>query len=527
MFWRVASGFFWLVMLVSGILVAASVWVRRTFGEISVDQLLTNLPGGGGEGAGGPGLVLGGVLTAILLPLVIVTALVLLVAWLRRRAQRSDAPRGRVWIARATAIVLVVAVPTASVSFLATTIGLDDYVRAVAREATTGDSLADFYTAPERIEGGDAAGTAGASGGSDAAARPAVEPRNLVLIYLESIEDALADDTVFEKNMLEPIQDATRGWDAIPSLEQYDGGGWTMAGIVSTQCGIPLRTDASLAEPATLNEIGSEGHETDTYLPGATCLGDVLHEAGYRNVYLGGADARFAGKGAFLSTHGYDEIDDLQHWKAIGETEIREDWGLSDRRLFEHAKDRVDELHAGDRPFNLTMLTLDTHESPRVYEYCDWNTEVAMTSITFCSMEQVAGFIDYLDEQGYLDDTAVVLMGDHRKMIAQGGSFWDELNDREGRTIFNRFRIPGSAPGVAGTAAVARDDVDQFSMYPTILELAGLDIRDHRAGLGVSALVPVEDVPPGSMLDLSPDDYTDIVRSRSAAFFREMWGEAE
>ncbi|QAB16803.1 hypothetical protein Leucomu_01630 [Leucobacter muris] len=173
-----------------------------------------------------------------------------------------------------------------------------------------------------------------------------------------------------------------------------------MAGIVSTQCGIPLRSGGALGENVDLNELGSEGNEVTSYLPNATCLGDVLAREGYRNVFMGGADADFAGKGAFFRSHGYDEVHDLQEWRAAGETEIRDDWGLSDRRLFERAREEVTRLHEGNQPFNLTLLTLDTHEGPRVYDYCSWDTEEAMTSITFCSMEQVAGFVDYLDETG-------------------------------------------------------------------------------------------------------------------------------
>ena len=58
-----------------------------------------------------------------------------------------------------------------------------------------------------------------------------------------------------------------------------------MAGIVCTQRGIPLKSDL-LTPDVNHNTFGEQ---VRTYLPGATCLGDVLHTAGYTNTYLGAA----------------------------------------------------------------------------------------------------------------------------------------------------------------------------------------------------------------------------------------------
>ena len=511
--WAALIVLFWVMILVGAVALGISLWVRRTFGFISVDQLLTNMPGGGGEGAGGSGLVVSGLVTGILIPAVVVLLIALLAEWGRRRLLRAAEPSRRERrIFRASAWTLAVVVPLTGVAHLGNTIGMRDYVIASVIEATTGQGLQDYYVAPKT----DLESKVGVATGASAHAS-APKP-NLILIYLESMEDAFSDEDRFEKDMLAPLDASTEGWATIPKLRQYEGGGWTMSGIVSTQCGIPLRTASSLSGPAELNEIGNVGKEVAEYLPGATCLGDVLADEGYRNVYLGGADARFAGKGAFLSSHGYSEVNDLSVWKEQGETEVRDDWGLSDRRLFDRAKETVSELHATGEPFNLTMLTLDTHEGPRVYDYCDWDTEVAMTSITYCSMQQVSGFVDYLGEQGILEDTVVVLMGDHQKLVVEGGNFYDELKDDPDRSITNRIWTPDP-----GAATFARPEVDQFAMYPTLLELLGIEIRNHRAGIGVSALVAADEVAPGSVLDLDDAGYRALVSSRSSDFFGRLW----
>ncbi|MBL3699757.1 LTA synthase family protein [Leucobacter luti] len=503
----------WLLIGFGAVCAGIALWVRRTFGEISIDQLISNLPGGGGEGAGGSGIVVNAVVTGIVVPLAVVGLFAFLVTKSLRALREHGILRGgRLLAVRILAAALALIVPIVGGGFLGATIGVRDYVAALIHESTTGTSLGDYYVAPEvpptLNTDAAAAGTTAATG---------AQPKNLILIYLESIENTFADDEVFERNMLAPVQEATAGWDTIPQLQQYDGGGWTMSGIVSTQCGIPLRTANAVGDNTELNELGSDA-PVASYLAGATCLGDVLAGAGYRNVFLGGADASFAGKGAFLESHGTDEVQDLPYWQDLDETEIREDWGLSDRRLFERAKDKVVQLHDAEEPFALSMLTLDTHEGPRVYGYCDWDSdaEAPMTAITFCSMEQVAGFVDFLGEQGILEDTVVVLMGDHQKMIAEGGSFWNELNGREGRTIFNRVWSPDDIE-------IVTPGIDQFSVYPTLLELLDIELPDHRAGIGVSALAADDEVPAGSIRDLDADEYRDIVRSRSVDFYHELW----
>lgn len=536
--WAIAIAGFWLLVLVGLVLAGAGIWVRSAFGRVSVDQALANLDGAGAEGAGGADLVGGAIGMIVVAPLVITLLLVVLVEKSRRELRRAGVLRGRRrWLLRGTAMALSVLVPLGGGALFGDATGVDEYIASVATDA----DLADFYAEP-RVVGPrtavDGAEPAGSARGGEASRDP--ERPNLVLIYLESVEDDLADERLFGADMLEPVDDATRGWERIPSLREYEGGGWTMAGIVSTQCGIPLRSAQSLSDRSQLNlGIGEAA-----YMPGATCLGEVLRSQGYRNVYLGGADTSFASKRDFLTEHGYDEVRGLSEWRERGETEVRSDWGLSDRRLMQLAREEVTRLHEAGDPFNLTMLTLDTHESAYRHGYCPkgaatgeatgvGNGESAggpaesedMVDITYCSMQQVAGFIEFMERRGYLEDTVVVVMGDHLKTVADWTAFQDELEGREDRTVFNRLHVPGGPP--AGGTRFARDDIDQFSVFPTLVELLGIELEGHRAGIGVSALASDGEVGPGTVLDLSEAQYLDLVRSRSSEFFRELWGQRQ
>ena len=479
--WAIAG---WVILWLSMVIGAASLWIRQTFGPISVDQMLLHLPGAGAQEAVEVenGYIGNFILWVFVLPTLIVMVLAA-VAWFiaHRKGKSSIAPRSG-HILRFVRPILVFGSLVLALGVFAETVGLQQYIRS----ATTARTMESYYQVPD--------------------VAPSSQ-RNLVTIYLESIEDSLADDTVFEMNMLEPIQRATRGWDSIEELSQFSGGGWTMSGIVGTQCGVPLRgTEA--AQPGRLREIGL-GEEL--YMPGATCLGDVLSANGYQNVFMGGADPNYASKGTFLRTHGFEQVMGLQDWQEAGETEFS-DWGLSDRALMEQAKRKVDELHSSGQPFNLTLLTVDTHEPTHVFDSCPVNTETEMTSVTYCSMQQVAGFLAHLESQGYLEDTAVVIMGDHTKFVS-GRSEYQELLGFENRTVFNRIWSPDAI-------SVERQSMDQLGMYATILELLGFDLADSRAGVGVSAYVGKM---PGSVLDLGPDTYVEVIESRSTDLYSRLW----
>jgi phosphoglycerol transferase len=167
------------------------------------------------------------------------------------------------------------------------------------------------------------------------------------------------------------------------------------------------------------------------------------------------------------------------------------------------------------------MLTVDTHEPAHLYDYCPQDSESEVTSMFACSMTQVAGFVDHLEEQGYLDDTAVVVMGDHLKHMGASNAFHEQLDDNPNRSIFNRFWIPGDDR----RTSTMQDGVDQLNMMPTILEAAGIELADRQGGLGVSAFT--QDIPLGSAQGLEPDAYDELLNSRSSDFYKDAWDGQE
>lgn len=132
-----------------------------------------------------------------------------------------------------------------------------------------------------------------------------------------------------------------------------EGSGWTIAGMVASMCGVPLTT-----APGDENSMDRMG----MFLPEARCLGDYLKDQGYRNHYVGGADASFAGKGRFLSSHGFDVVHDVHHFHDQGVAPKHfSAWGVHDDVLLDDAWDTFQTLSRAGQPFMLTTLTMDTH----------------------------------------------------------------------------------------------------------------------------------------------------------------------
>lgn len=294
--------------------------------------------------------------------------------------------------------------------------------------------------------------------------------RNLVLIYVESLETAYSDNSRFGKDLLKSLNEVTGGAYSFGNFENTYGAGWTIAGIVSTQCGIPIK-DIALFDG---NEIGEEMLD---FLPGATCLGDILQENGYKNVFMGGASQIFSGKGKFLKTHGYNEIYGKEQWEELGYTKDDfNEWGLYDDELFLQAREKLDQLEINGEPFNLTILTLDQHPPEGfISKTCRKRGVHNFEGIVKCNADLVADFIKYIQTKGYNKNTDIVLTGDH---LSMPNPVYEKLISNS-RTIYNRFIT-------SQTLNQNRDGFVHFDMFPTILYMLGFKLEEGRLALGVS-----------------------------------------
>ncbi len=308
-----------------------------------------------------------------------------------------------------------------------------------------------------------------------------VKPKNLMLIYVESLEDTYKDNAIFGKNLLKSL-DKLKGV-SFTGFKQAPGTHWTIAGITASQCGLPLKN-------VSLYDGNNQGENIQSFLPNAVCLGDILHDAGYHNVYMGGDALAFAGKGKFFQDHHYDEVYGREELKQGLSAKDMNFWGLYDDDLFVLVKAKLKQLHAKSQPFNLTMTTIDTHGPDGHFsKYCKKRGVTEFKGIVECTSNQVANFVQFMQKSGYLKDTNVVILGDHLAMFNPVNT---ELNSAKQRFIFNRF-ISNQL------IKKNREDILHFDLFPTILEFIGFKLEGGKLGLGFSGISNDVDLPPASI----------------------------
>lgn len=293
-------------------------------------------------------------------------------------------------------------------------------------------------------------------------ARAAETPRNLILVYLESIGVNLAAQAEWPGLM--PHYEALMAQHGLVD-HLWASSYITIEGLTNSMCGtlFPyIRGNDSMAEGEGLAE-------------NLACLGDVLNSAGYQQVYLGGAGMSFAGKGEFLGSHGFDEVRGLEYWRSIGMNQRPDTWGLSDADLFEQSLKQLHELHAQDQPFNLTLLTIGTHLPGYRYAECEpyAPSDNRFLQALHCTDQLLQRFIEQLHEQNLLDDTLLVITADHHVFPnpEMRELFGDDVYDRRLPLIVMGQDIPES-PHSAGAG---------YDLAPTVLDL--LEIEHNAAFL--------------------------------------------
>ncbi len=306
--------------------------------------------------------------------------------------------------------------------------------------------------------------------------------RNLVYIYMESMETTYTDKKNgggFEDDYIPELTTlAQENEDFSGTDKKLNGGyvvpgtGFTMGAIFGQSCGIPLKTSIDANEMDT-----REGFFSNT-----VALGDILEEQGYQQVFILGSEAAFAGKDHFFEQHGnFDIIDynSAKERKLIPE-DYKVWWGFEDRRSFAFAKEKMLELSKSDQPFNITILTVDTHfEDGYVCEQCEdqWGDN-QYANVISCSSRQISEFVDWIKKQDFYKDTTIVLTGDHTTMDSD---FCDPVSDDYERRVYTSFINSAVEP-----QQKEKREYTLLDYFPTTLAALGAEIDGNRLGLGTN-----------------------------------------
>lgn len=300
------------------------------------------------------------------------------------------------------------------------------------------------------------------------------DPRNLVLVFAESLEATYSLAGVFDEDLTPRLSELARHGTRFKDMRQVRDTEATITGMIAALCALPLRTSFSWENINTLLP------NVDAPLPGQSCLADVLSAHGYRTAYLGGAPLAFAGKGKFLAAHGFRELYGRQALQArFPDASRSSGWGVHDDALFTFAEEKLEEWSGDERPFLLALLTLDTHHpSGLPSTSCGPETDVhGMEFAVRCSDRLLAEFIDGVRKRH--PNTVVALLSDH---LAHRNDLSGVLNAHAGD---RRLRFAVWAP--AADATVVDRPGTHFDVMPTLLDFLGFE-KWRRHNLGASLL---------------------------------------
>jgi phosphoglycerol transferase len=296
-----------------------------------------------------------------------------------------------------------------------------------------------------------------------------VSPPNLVWIYAESLERTYLDETLFP-GLTPGLKTLETTSATFTNIEQVGATGWTIAGMVASQCGIPLTTTGG---------HGNSMNGISTFLPGAKCLGDLLKAQNYHLTYMGGADLSFAGKGKFFKTHSFDEVLGRNQLESrLPDKAYVNGWGLYDDSLFDLAVEKYQELLNSQKdPFALLALTVDTHHPEgHLSRRCDGlkylDGKNPMLNAVHCADRLISSLVEDIRRLDKQNNTVIVVSSDHLAMQNTASS---ALNSRPRRNLFivnwPDHINPVKVERPAGT----------FSLGPTILGFMGFSSE----GLGL------------------------------------------
>jgi phosphoglycerol transferase len=230
--------------------------------------------------------------------------------------------------------------------------------------------------------------------------------KNLVIIYCESLEANFLQNQNFTDEVPNLNNLLAQGWHNYTNYKCLDGADWTVGALYATQTGLPAYLGANS------DTLFSGVRES-----GAVSYAGVLKQAGYKNLLLSNGDMNFAGTGNIMSCFGYEV---KGHDKCP--EGVKTVWGVHDYDLFRMAKEEYAKLAQGDKPFNLTLLTVDTHfpkgvPDKRMRPYVKATVPDGTHEFALASLDYLLGdFVEFIEAQPNGKETVIVILGDHLLM---------------------------------------------------------------------------------------------------------------
>jgi len=295
---------------------------------------------------------------------------------------------------------------------------------------------------------------------------------NLVWIYAEAFERIYLNQEIFP-DLAPNLAQLEKESLSFSNVHQVWGTGWTIAGIASSQCGVPLYA------------VGRENNDLDqlpSFLPKIKGVGNILAEDGYKNIFIQGSPKAFAGNDKFLESHGFQmfSLENIDEKYKTPRNLSR--WGLNDDKTLEFAKEKYKELKSENQPFSIMVSTINTH-SPRGFVPPDFkkkkykNGQNVTLNALHVSDYLISEFINEIKKLDTEKNTMIVISSDHLTMRNMASETLERHPDLR-RNLF-MIHFPNKI-----SPRISERNTSSLDEGVTVLNAMGYPLE--RFGLGVS-----------------------------------------
>lgn len=271
-------------------------------------------------------------------------------------------------------------------------------------------------------------------------------PLNLVIVLQESL------GATFVQSL--------GGLPVTPELEKLKDEGWWFEQLYATGTRSVRGIEAVVAgyAPTPARSVVKLSLAQQNFYTLAAGLG----QQGYHTEFVYGGEAHFDNMRSFFTGNGFRKVVDIAEMrpKFVGS------WGASDEDLFDKSLERLQTLHAADKPFFSLIFTSSNHEP---FEFPDGKISLhdpdkqTVNNAVKYADHALGKFIREAKKQDYWKDTVFLIVADHDNRV-----YGDAL------VPLKKFHIPGLILGADIQPRRISTIASQVDLGPTLLSLLGV-----------------------------------------------------
>jgi phosphoglycerol transferase MdoB-like AlkP superfamily enzyme len=298
-----------------------------------------------------------------------------------------------------------------------------------------------------------------------------MQGRNLIVIQVEALQAGL----VGARYDGQPI---------VPNFERFVSQSVYFPNTYS-QIGRGNTSDAEFISNTSLYPAQDEPSSVAYARKEIPSLPRLLRAAGYKAITMHANDAIFWNRIQLYPALGFDEVYDRRFF---GEPEAGAPYGASDEVFYARAIQILWAAQSEETPFYAQLVTVSSHY-PFTWasgrgglrmsaDVAKTNTGKYLQAQSYAD-QQFGWFLDQLEVSGLLDDSVVIVYGDHFGLRFDNDTYLDQqVRQQVFRHAYNRadfYNVPLALrlPGVK--AKKDPDVIGQVDIMPTVADLFGLD----------------------------------------------------